>query len=329
MPSDVATGQSACVAIMHGRRIVQPQKLLRLIRGGGTPNQGRMAITAGLYEPSLQAEAVPAALQVLERDEREGPASPELFPPQPHGSMYSMELVGRVGCPFPEIAARSAVVLGWLLRLVDLVIEPTSQADGLPGGRAPLLASLDRRHLAQEWAVVRGRQGVPNAVLRGTGGRARKNPDQNSPAWWLRKILDGPVGPQLLAGPLSREAPLPPAMRLPLTVWRWDGGTLAAFADPGPENRDRFLARGSKASRRTGRPEPVVDWIMVDWGGQGRARKVTVGQNWTIPAPAAPAGASVTRIPGPGRAPAAVPSPSLAGAVEIALGIAKAAESLP
>ena len=204
---DVELSQGACVAAMRGRPIPNPGKLLRLIRGGGTPNQERMAIAAGLYDETLVAEAVPAALRVLERDEREGPASPELVPPAPHGNMYSMELIGRTGCRHAEIAARSAVVLGWWLRLGDLVVERNGSVDGLPGGRAPRLAGLDRRHFAQEWAEVRRRQGDPRAVLRGTGGKARKNPDKDTPAWWLRQILDGPRGPELQAGPLSRSSP--------------------------------------------------------------------------------------------------------------------------
>lgn len=339
MANDVATTQGACVEILRGLPLSQPGKLLRFIRGGGTPNQRRMAVAAALHDKSLREEAVPAAFHLIEIEELWGPSGPEPLAPDAHGYMYAMWWVGCIaaglgGSVLQEISRRAAVLLGRTLRLCDWGVDPSGKI-ALPGARAPQLEHMARRGWEQVWAETRRRQGVANAVLRGTGGSPRKKPDADTPAAWLRQILDGPMGPGLLAGPLALDAPLPPTMRLPITLWRWDGGTLGIFDDPATETLFRaqlkpkqkpepgdfekwraetirqFFARGSKASSRTGEPEPVADWIRVEWARKGKARAVDVGKNWTVAAPDAPAGAKMVRIPGHGAAAPADQKPGM------------------
>lgn len=302
----VETTSKSLEAIMLGRSL-EPRRvrtLARYLSGKGrlTPNQKYMAAAAGLHIPSLRAAAEDLADKMLAREETEGPRPWELFPPDPHGGMYDLGTVAMVASG-GEIGSRAAVILGQVLRLADQVAAPDGDCRGLPGGRAAAGAGLNRRSLSQMLIEARRRQlGGEHLVHRGTGGRARAlkyEADSDAlidgPAWWLRIILDDLGGPSLLHGHLAPWAALPPRMRLPLTIYRWDGGTLAFFADPGtPEERRPFITTGSKQGT-----EKPVSWIEVTHGKPAKHR-ARAGICWEIPPPEPPAGARKTFIEGGG-----------------------------
>jgi len=284
-------------------------------RGKPTPNQRAMALAAGCFLPfsDLFLEAVRGSLAMLREEEEVGPVPWELLPPDPHGGMYDLAHLGwlAAGIDTPErldlrvISDSAARLLGQELRIGDLIATPDGDCRGLGGMRMPLGAKADRRTFTDIYREVRRRQGFP-FIHRGTGGRPRKLSSEwkkgadrlmDGPLFWLRRILDGPHGARLLAGPLALDAPLPSRLRLQLTVERWEGGTLAWYADPGEAERPRYLVHGSKVAQREGRPERPVDWIKVEWRSPGR-HAVSVGFEWSTPRPAVPASAKRTVIPG-------------------------------
>lgn len=317
MAENVAVSSRALeTAMLEGHpgavKLIEP---LILGRGKPTPNQEAMARAAGCFLPfgDLFLEAVRGSLAMLREEEELGPVPWELLPPDPHGGMYDLAHVGWIaaGIDTPErldlrvISDTAARILGQQLRIGDLIATPDGDCRGLGGMRMPLGETADRRTFTDLYREVRRRQGSP-FIHRGTGGRPRKlGADWKKGAdrlldgslFWLRRILDGPHGARLLSGPLAPDAPLPARLRLQLTVARWEGGTLAWYADPGEAERARFLVHGSAVAKREGRPERPVDWIKVAWRSPGK-HEVSVGFSWETPRPDIPAEAPYTLIPG-------------------------------
>lgn len=305
---------TALVAVMEGDPIPREADLARFVVGDqGTPNQRYMAAAALLraQDSGLRAAAVRELEAKLLREESDGPAAWEVLCPAPHDGMYCFAWVGVIaaGQALPEyrrLGERAAVILGQALRLGDLVATPDGDLRGLPGMRAPNGDGLVRPSLSACWVEVRSRQpGGRALVQRGAGGRPRKlawtptsDPLIDGAACWLRTILDGPGGKALLDGPLSQTAALPKRIRLPLRVWRWNGGSLAYFADPGPERRGAYVIRGSAAAKRGGGAENPVSWVLVEWGPPAK-HHVRAGSTWETPPPEiVPGTAVLTSIAG-------------------------------
>jgi hypothetical protein len=297
------------VAAMLGLPYAREKALMPYASGRrGTGNQRAMGAAAGLFalDLSLRQAATETADRILSEQEAESLSLGEQFCPDPHGGMWLLAAVGMMASDYPELARRAAAVVGRELRVADLVATSKGDCRGLPGLRAPMGAKLGRRALSHLRIEIRMRQpGGSGLVHRGTGGRPQdikwdedSDPLIVGPAWWMRQLLDGPSGEELLAGPLSREGLLPHYLRLPLTVYRWNGGTLATLADPGPpEKREEFSVRGSAAAKRDpSRQEKPVTWIRVLEAGSGRLT-VTAGQSWESEPPTPPIDAKVTTVP--------------------------------
>lgn len=306
----VARGSKALVsAMLTGGLAEYEDAITRSIQGGGgTINQKLMAAAAGLWSSSREVvEKAVATLRGILGDEiRFGPTWKEPLCPDSHSGMYWIGWLGvvaaglRPGAPLEvqELGRLAALISGQMLRLGDLVASEDGDCKGLPGNRAPGGAELGRRAHTNVYREVRA---LPH---RGPGGNklALKWNDSSDPlidgaAWWACLLLATPAGKDLLRGPWSPNAPLPPRLRLPLTVVRWGAGTLAWFDNPGEELRADLLTHGSKSAKREGKPEPVVDWIWMDWAAPGKHR-ARAGINWETPRPEPPAAASRITIPG-------------------------------
>lgn len=310
---NVSRGSKALVsAMLTGRLTDQHERaILRLVLGGGgTINQKLMAAAAGLWSavPSVVERSITTLRGILGDELRFGPTWKEPLCPDPHSGMYWLGWLGvvaaglRPGAPpeIQELGRMAALVTGQMLRLGDLVAPEDGDCKGLPGNRAPSGVHLGRRAHTNVYREVRG---LPH---RGPGGnklalkwKESSDPLVDGAAWWAHLLLATPAGKDLLRGPWSRNAPLPPRLRLTLTVARWDAGTLAWFNDPGIERRDAFLTHGSASAKRERAPEPVVDWIMVEWWAPGK-HATRAGLVWTTPRPDVPEGAVLTVIPGAG-----------------------------
>lgn len=317
---------TALVAVMEGDPIPREADLARFVVGDqGTPNQRYMAAAALLraQDSTLRAAAVREIEAKLLREESDGPAAWEVLCPAPHDGMYCFAWVGVIAAgqalsEYRRIGERAATILGQQLRLGDLVATPDGDLRGLPGMRAPNGAGLARPSLSACWIEVRSRQpGGRGLVQRGPAGRPRKlvwtatsDALVDGAACWLRTILDGPGGGALLSGPLSQTAALPKRIRLPLRVWRWDGGTLAYFADPGPGQRGLYITRGSAAAKREGGAENPVSWVEVEWGAPANHR-VRACSTWeSSPPDVVPGTAVLTSIAGVDAAEFASPAPA-------------------
>ncbi len=300
------------------------KKVAKMVGGGGkfTPNQILMAAAGGLWseDPAVFRASLLRAKEMIEEELVFGPSWKEVGCPDSHQGMY---LLGRVGIvaaslrPGAEdalvtLGAGAATLISQELRLGDLVATPDGDVRGLPGMRAPNGAALGRLAATTLWREVRRRQ-VAGIVHRGTGGKQRtlkwkageagyggSDPLIDGPGYWFSQLLDTPKGKALLEGPLSRSAPLPKKLRLPLTVARWSGGTLAWFDDPGESERHRFVVHGSAAANRErggdGDEDPVV-WIKVHWESPAK-HKVEVSSTWETPPPPFPEDSTKTRIEG-------------------------------
>lgn len=322
----VGLGSGALALAFQGQPY-PPKTIERLRSLKGTANQELMALAAGLFESSLREQAIEGLDKMLAAEEAEGPNKWEITPPDSHGGMYALGHVAIIAGGTRRLeghksgddrvwnlAQRAAVIVGQELRMGDLIATPDGDCRGWPGMRAPHGAKMDRIYLTRMYREVRGRQGA-KLPHRGTGGglQALKwNPDDEAdqlyslPAVWLRQIIDSPAGPDLLAGPLSPTAPLPSRLRLPVTVYRWPGHTLAVMADPGPDKRGPFDTRGSMAAKRDEeRIERCVDWILVRAGKPAKPY-VEAGQSWQTPPPTPPPSASRIVV-GDGSQPAAPP----------------------
>lgn len=287
-----------------------PQPILPLERfilhHKGTINQKLMAVGAALNlpqsisdflspSPFLQA-AIDLADDTLTDEEERGPRPKEILCPDPHEGMYLYGRMGIIaagmkaplGSIIDELGLRASLILSQELRLADLVATPDGDCTGLPGMRAPNGANLGRRALTNLRTVVREAQGF-NVVLRGPNGGKRRSlkwSDKSDrlvdgPAYWIMKLFN-----TRLLDILSPIADLPQCLVLPLTIHRWNGGTLAYLSDPGPEQRKRFIVRGSAAAKRdkSDHDEDPVDWIRVEWRKPGR-HIVTAGSSWETPVP--------------------------------------------
>lgn len=312
---NVGRGSNALVsAMLHGGLAEQNEKAIRgLVLGGrGTINQKLMAHAAGLWSsvPEIVAASVAGLRDILGDELRFGPTWKEPLCPDSHGGMYWLGWIGVIAAGLrpgaspevQELGRWAAVIAGQMLRLGDLVASPDGDCKGLPGNRAPAGAALGRRAHTNVYREVRG---LPQ---RGPGGNKlvlrwkeeSSDPLVDGAAFWVKNLLATPAGADLLRGPWSPRAPLPPRLRLPLWVARWNGGTLAWFEDPGDEEqRAALLTHGSASAKREGQPEPVVDWIEVTWTKPGK-HETRAGLNWTTPLPERehPKGATLTRIPG-------------------------------
>lgn len=321
----VGLGSGALALAFQGKPI--PQKMAERLRSlatgeTGTANQRLMGMAAGLYVDELRDTAIESLHLMLREEEALGPCCWEVWPPDTHGGMYALAHVAIMGAAlrYPDderigaLAQRAAVIVGQQLRMGDLIATPDGDRRGWPGARAPHGNKMDRFCDTKIGREVRGRQGM-NLPHRGPGGRVQPlkwNPDDdgdrlyNLPPVWLKQILDAPGGHALLDGPLSRTAPLPRKLRLPVTVYRWDNVSLAAMADPGPEERHRYSVRGSAAAKRDeDNVELPVVWIMVTAGAPAKP-SVMASQSWDIHPPVAPPGASKIVV-GDGSQPAAPP----------------------
>ncbi len=305
----VAVGSKALIACMTtGQPTGEPTLGQLLASGKGTPNQRMMAAAAALFSPSAALAAAGAAVidHMLSREEAEGPRPWELLCPDPHEGMYLLARLGVIAAGvgarthLEPLSRRMAGILSQELRLADLVASPDGDCKGLPGVRAPLGAALGRRALSSLWIEVRRRQeGGEHLVHRGTGGRRRElrwkdgsDPLVDGPACWAQKLLDGPAPLWLSLGPAE---PLPGNLRLPLTVYRWSGGSLASLFDPGDGERPHFAVRGSAAAKRMAGIEKPTTWIQVNWLAPGKHR-TTAGLFWETKPPAPPAGAERTVV---------------------------------
>lgn len=307
---NVGRGSKALVcAMLTGGLTAEHEKAIRgLITGGrGTINQKLMAGAAGLWSssPAVVRAAITGLRVILGDELHNGPTWKEPLCPDPHSGMYWLGWLGvvaaglRPGAPpeVQELGRMAALITGQMLRLGDLVATPDGDCNGLPGNRAPAGSALGRR---AHTAVYREVRGLPH---RGPGGMKRdlrwkdsSDPLVDGAARWARLLLATQAGKDLLRGPWSPHAPLPPRLRLTLTVARWQDGTLAWFDDPGEEQRAALLTHGSASAKREGEPEPVVDWIEVEWFVPGK-HSTRAGLNWTTPRPE-PEGAVLTVIPG-------------------------------
>lgn len=307
---NVGRGSKALVsAMLTGGLAEENEKAIRglVLNGGGTINQRLMAASAGLWSTSREVSSVSiGTLRGILGDElKNGPTWKEPLCPDPHSGMYWLGWMGVVAAGLrqgaspevQELGRWAALITGQMLRLGDLVATPDGDCNGLPGNRAPAGAALGRR---AHTAVYREVRGIPH---RGPVGRKRdlrwkdsSDPLVDGAARWARQLIAFPASQDLLRGPWSPHAPLPPRLRLTLTVARWQDGTLAWFDDPGEEKRAALLTHGSASAKREGKPEPVVDWIMVEWGAPGK-HATFAGLNWTTPRPS-PEGATLTVIPG-------------------------------
>lgn len=318
---------SGALALAFQGQPIGPMMVLRLrpYAAGetGTANQRLMGMAAGLYVDELRDISIVSLDKMLRDEELQGPCCWEVWPPDTHGGMYALAHVAIIGAAlrYPDderianLAQRAAVIVGQQLRMGDLIATPDGDRRGWPGARAPHGHKMDRFCDTKIGREVRGRQGM-NLPHRGPGGGVQPlkwNPADdadrlyNLPPVWLKQILDGPGGQDLLDGPFSRTAALPSKLRLPVTVYRWDNVTLAAMADPGPEERHRYSVRGSMAAKRDeDNVELPVVWIMVTAGAPAKPA-VMASQSWEIPPPMPPAGASRIVV-GDGSLPAAPPA---------------------
>lgn len=301
----VGLTSKSLAGIMEGLPISRPEKLLQYASGKkGTPNQKYMGAAAGLHIPSLQQIAAEQIDHMLSREEEEGPCCWEFFCPDPHGSMYALAHVGVIASyrTFPDLAYRAATVLGWELRIGDLIATPDGDLRGIGGMRAANGTDISRRALTSIYREVRSRQGE-NLVHRGTGGKTSQLKWDNdsdvlldAPPWWLKKILDEDVdfANKLLIGPFSQPSPV--KLKFKLTVYRWSGGTISSFESPPTEDeRKKLIVRGSAAAKRQKRGEPFVDWVRVDWRNPTK-HLVRIGENWESEVPKAPEDARVWTV---------------------------------
>lgn len=308
-----AVGLTSGALVLAFQRLPIGPKIVKQLRAYaageiGTANQRLMGMAAGLYVDELRDISIASLDRMLRDEELQGPCCWEVWPPDTHGGMYALAHVAIIGAAVrypddPTIAAlaqRAAVIIGQQLRMGDLIATPDGDRRGWPGMRAPHGNAMDRFCDTKIGREVRGRQGL-DLPHRGPGGRVQPlkwdpadDADRlyNLPPVWLAQILDAPGGQALLDGPFSRTALLPARLRLPVVVYKWDGITLAAMADPGPSERHRYSVRGSAAAKRDeDNVELPVVWIMVK-ARQPAKHEVLTSQSWEIPPPMPPAGAS-------------------------------------
>lgn len=320
------------LAAMEGRPWPESEEWLLPYAAGrqGTANMKKEAGAAGLYARSFEVRRIAAAnvTQMLKSEVQRGPRHWELLCSDPHEGMYLSAAVAIIDAAqrYPEQAALQATLLGQELRIADLVATDDGDVRGLPGMRAPAGPRLSRIALQCLRTEVRKHQGF-DLVHRGQGGRPRSLESMlpsghltprdvafQGAALWMRRLLAMRVPEAreaLLDGLLSPTAPLPPRLRLGLTVHRWDsqgyggsmthrspmlsGGTLAVLDDPGPEHRHEYVKTGSGASKRSAdHDEDPQSWVLHEWA----THRLTTGECWETPPPIPPADAATTRIDG-------------------------------
>lgn len=220
----------------------------------------------------------------------------------PHGGMHLLALMVSLEIGDP----RAVELAGKVARLLYLCSTPDLSYAG-PGIRADDGAYNGFASEYDAWlrvvmgqpqrgagGSVRALTGKSNSLVADQGDLTPGNAWQYLPALWLMGM---PVQVVAIRKALDTEAL--PALRLPLTIYRWPGGHLAVMADPGPGKRNRYRTDGSSQARKEHDPEDVTTWVWCEYGKPGKhtyRSGISGDDSWGVPPPSPPAGARVVTI---------------------------------